>query len=656
VKLVRREEGDSCVTLAIGDGANDVPMIQEAHVGIGIAGKEGRQAVNNSDFAIGQFKYLQRLMLVHGRWNYRRVCKFTLFTFWRNAVQVLMIFYYTFISGFSGTSLFEDWIRLSFNFLCSFPIMATGCFDQDVQEKVALTHPELYVCGREGKDLNPKKILQALLSAITHSLIILTMTALAFPSMDIHGAGDYYTFGTAVYTCLLVDMNYRCAFITSTHNKYTVGSICASFVLYVFYLYVYPCTRFITDLLAPNMYMVPYHMASNPIFWLCLVAVPACAIMLDIFIVFCFQTFDEPNAQVFNLVSDNEGTDYNIVGSVPAEDKSKSRVGEGNIDLGDFAQQTLPVKRFLFDHYFVLRLLVILGVFNLSLGCWAVSESASSKQIRIHYEGTGVKHPWGIGNPSWDPWGTQEHEIVRAEEQCKGAGKTTCRIDVKLHADMKPPILLYYAIGPYYQNYNGYLKSEVPKELHGLDVPESLRETFCVKPTRIDSEGDSIAPCGMKATSVFNDSFTVEGYDLDKSNLAWKEDLDRYKNPSDYLKRDKTSWLYERYPDVVAKDEGVNNEQFAVWMRPSALQRVWNPYGYIRDKTLRKGDTLSVNIESNYPMLQMGGWKQLVLTEVGTLGGRHHGFGIFMIFSGVVCFLLCLVVVIIQSSCGARRP
>merc|ERR1719277_82491 len=90
------------------------------------------------------FQYLQRLLLVHGRWNYRRVCKFTLFTFWRNAVQVLLIVYYTFLSGYSGTSIFEDWIRLSFNFLCSFPIMATGCFDQDVTDRVAIQNPRLY--------------------------------------------------------------------------------------------------------------------------------------------------------------------------------------------------------------------------------------------------------------------------------------------------------------------------------------------------------------------------------------------------------------------------------------------------------------------------------------------------------------------------------
>lgn len=60
------------MTLAIGDGANDCGMIQEAHVGIGVMGKEGRQAVRTSDYAIARFKYLLRVLLVHGHWYYIR--------------------------------------------------------------------------------------------------------------------------------------------------------------------------------------------------------------------------------------------------------------------------------------------------------------------------------------------------------------------------------------------------------------------------------------------------------------------------------------------------------------------------------------------------------------------------------------------------------
>ena len=60
-------------TLAIGDGANDVAMIQAAHVGVGISGQEGRQAVMSSDFAIAQFRFLERLLIDHGRWCYKRI-------------------------------------------------------------------------------------------------------------------------------------------------------------------------------------------------------------------------------------------------------------------------------------------------------------------------------------------------------------------------------------------------------------------------------------------------------------------------------------------------------------------------------------------------------------------------------------------------------
>ena len=73
VQMVKN--GLDVMTLSIGDGANDVAMIQEADIGVGIAGEEGRQAVMSSDYAIGQFRFLQRLVLVHGRWSYRRLAE-----------------------------------------------------------------------------------------------------------------------------------------------------------------------------------------------------------------------------------------------------------------------------------------------------------------------------------------------------------------------------------------------------------------------------------------------------------------------------------------------------------------------------------------------------------------------------------------------------
>ena len=71
--MVRK--GAQRITLSIGDGANDVSMIQAAHVGVGISGQEGMQAVMASDFAVAQFRFLERLLVVHGHWCYKRIAQ-----------------------------------------------------------------------------------------------------------------------------------------------------------------------------------------------------------------------------------------------------------------------------------------------------------------------------------------------------------------------------------------------------------------------------------------------------------------------------------------------------------------------------------------------------------------------------------------------------
>lgn len=79
VKLVKKNIKGS-ITLAIGDGANDVSMIQAAHVGVGISGVEGLQAARSADVAISQFRYLKKLLLVHGTWSYQRLSKLILYS------------------------------------------------------------------------------------------------------------------------------------------------------------------------------------------------------------------------------------------------------------------------------------------------------------------------------------------------------------------------------------------------------------------------------------------------------------------------------------------------------------------------------------------------------------------------------------------------
>jgi len=150
--------GLDVMTLSVGDGANDVAMIQEADVGVGIAGEEGRQAVMSADYAIGQFRFLQRLVLVHGRWSYRRLGETIANFFYKNIVWTFTIFWYQIYCSFDMTYLYDYTYILLFNLaFTSLPVIFMGVLDQDVSDKVSLAVPQLYRRGIERKEWTQTK-------------------------------------------------------------------------------------------------------------------------------------------------------------------------------------------------------------------------------------------------------------------------------------------------------------------------------------------------------------------------------------------------------------------------------------------------------------------------------------------------------------------
>lgn len=133
------------VTLAIGDGANDVAMIQRARVGVGISGREGLQAACASDYSIGQFRFLRRLLLVHGASNHYRMCRLILYSFYKNITLYVMELWFALYSAWSGQILFERWTIGLYNVLfTAAPPLALGLFDRRCKAEVAYKHPELY--------------------------------------------------------------------------------------------------------------------------------------------------------------------------------------------------------------------------------------------------------------------------------------------------------------------------------------------------------------------------------------------------------------------------------------------------------------------------------------------------------------------------------
>lgn len=130
VELVKKYLGQ--VTLAVGDGANDVNMIMEAHIGIGIYGKEGMRATQASDYAIPEFKALWRLLMVHGRWNYIRNAELILYFFYKNIVFSMPLMIFAFYSGYSGQTIYDDYYITFYNLaFTNMPLLVNACSDKD---------------------------------------------------------------------------------------------------------------------------------------------------------------------------------------------------------------------------------------------------------------------------------------------------------------------------------------------------------------------------------------------------------------------------------------------------------------------------------------------------------------------------------------------
>ncbi|CAN3373146.1 phospholipid-transporting ATPase Dnf1p [Diutina rugosa] len=170
VKMVKQSL--DAMTLAIGDGSNDVAMIQAADIGVGIAGEEGRQAVMSSDYAVGQFRYLARLLLVHGRWSYKRFSEMIPSFFYKNVIFTMALFWYGIYNDFDGSYLFEFTYLMFYNLaFTSLPVIFLGVFDQDVSAKVSLLVPQLYVSGIMQTEFTDRKFWWYMFDALYQSVI-----------------------------------------------------------------------------------------------------------------------------------------------------------------------------------------------------------------------------------------------------------------------------------------------------------------------------------------------------------------------------------------------------------------------------------------------------------------------------------------------------
>ncbi|XP_039146537.1 phospholipid-transporting ATPase 3 isoform X1 [Dioscorea cayenensis subsp. rotundata] len=325
------KKGARKITLSIGDGANDVSMIQAAHVGVGISGLEGMQAVMASDFAIAQFRFLTDLLLVHGRWSYVRLCKVITYFFYKNLTFTLTQFWFTFQTGFSGQRFYDDWFQSLYNVIfTALPVIIVGLFDKDVSASLSKKHPELYKEGIQNTFFKWRVVAVWAFFSFYQSLVFYYFTVTA--SQNGHNSSGK-TFGlwdvsTMAFTCVVVTVNLRllmaCNSITRWHSISISGSILAWFLfIFLYSAIMTPYDR------QENVYFVIYVLMSTFYFYLTLLHVPVVALLGDFIYLGLQRWFAPYDYQIIQEVyrnnpEENTRTEHLEIGNHLTPDEARS--------------------------------------------------------------------------------------------------------------------------------------------------------------------------------------------------------------------------------------------------------------------------------------------------------------------------------------------
>ncbi|XP_028815914.1 phospholipid-transporting ATPase IA isoform X3 [Denticeps clupeoides] len=283
VEMVKKQV--RVITLAIGDGANDVGMIQMAHVGVGISGKEGLQAANSSDYSIAQFKYLKNLLLVHGAWNYNRVAKCILYCFYKNIVLYIIEIWFAFVNGFSGQILFERWCIGLYNVIfTALPPLTLGIFERSCRKENMLKYPELYKTSQNAMGFNTKVFWAHCLNGLFHSVILFWFPLKAFQHDTVFGNGktpDYLLLGNMVYTFVVITVCLKAGLETSSWTMFSHIAIWGSIGLWVVFFSIYSSLWPLIPL-APDMSGEADMMFNSGVFWMGLFFVPVTSLAFDV--------------------------------------------------------------------------------------------------------------------------------------------------------------------------------------------------------------------------------------------------------------------------------------------------------------------------------------------------------------------------------------
>ncbi|XP_077987286.1 phospholipid-transporting ATPase IF-like isoform X2 [Glandiceps talaboti] len=298
VKMMRRADSKP-ITCAIGDGANDVSMIQEAHLGLGIMGKEGRQAVRCSDYAFGRFRFLQKALLVHGHWYYIRVTTLVQYFFYKNFAMITPQFIYCFYNAFSQQTLYHSFLLTFYNVLfTSLPILVYGLFEKNLSAKALMMYPQLYHDITRNYNMRWWQYCYSICLGLYHALCLFYGVKLLFgddvsllPYMQQYGI---WTFGTICMTICVILVNFKLCYETRHWDGIWIFSMALTIVGYFTLLMLYSGPLWYDFMDTFDMYWVFFKMLESPTFWLGMIIIIGICVLPD-FVYKCLLYFCFPS-------------------------------------------------------------------------------------------------------------------------------------------------------------------------------------------------------------------------------------------------------------------------------------------------------------------------------------------------------------------------
>ena len=304
VKMMKNFDKNS-ITLAIGDGGNDVPMIMEAHIGIGIYGEEGLRAVQSSDYAIGEFKILRELLFSHGRMNYVRISECIHYFFFKNFIETFNHFLYGFYCNFTGQTIIDDWFISLYNLLfTSLPLGTKAILDLDITRDdgiiVYKMLPFIYKENRENPIFTIPNFIKNLLKGLVFSLIntFVVIFTMSNPQINDKGqTGGLWFMSVNIYSNILIIVTITLLITTRFHTWIhfaILGSV--TIISYLIFLVI------VENWTLFNSVGTMSFAFSSPILWLDIVIISGCCGLIEFFILGFYFIFKPTTISILKKI------------------------------------------------------------------------------------------------------------------------------------------------------------------------------------------------------------------------------------------------------------------------------------------------------------------------------------------------------------------